>query len=275
MLKIGERNNLRALEFIEFGALLDDGEGGEILLPNRFVPENLKVGQTLEVFVCYDSEDRLIATTESPRLTVGQFAALRVVSLSKVGAFLDWGLAKDLLLPFAEQTHDLKEGDDVVVFAYLDKSGRISASMRLEKFADKNTASLSEDQPIDLLVAGRSHLGFKCVVDGRYIGMIFESEVFQKLAVGQKLKGFIRQVRPDGKLDLGLTAAGHRGADETGPKILSLLKENNGFYAISDKTEAETIYKLFGVSKKKFKIALGGLYKSRKITITPDGIRLV
>ncbi len=278
MVLIGRYNTLEIIEKAPFGLYLDGGEDGSILLPNRYVPDDWKMGDQLEVFVHYDSEDRIIASTLKPFAEVHRFAALKVLAVEEVGAFLDWGLPKDLFLPFAEQTRELRRGQTVVVYLYLDKSDRISATMRIDRHFEKNTSALKTGQEISLLIAGMTDMGFKTVVDGIYGGMIFKNEVFQDLSYAQELKGFIKQIRPDGKLDISLQDTlkiGHHSADEIAPKIMSLLEGSGGFLPVNDKTPAEEIYRLFGASKKKYKIALGGLYKKRLIRVETDGIHLI
>lgn len=275
MLDIGHIQKLKINKIIERGAYLEDGHGEEVLLPIREVPETAEPGDELEVFIYLDSEDRKIATLEMPFATVGEFAHLRVKSLEGVGAFLDWGLPKDLFLPFSEQTRDLKVGQYVVVYVYIDKSERIAASMRLDRFISKESADYNPNQEVDLFVAMKTDLGFKAVVNGKHWGMLFANEVFERLEYGQKLRGYIKQVRPDEKIDLTLQPLGHKGAADLGDKILDALKARGGFLPLTDKTSPETIYDLFGVSKKKYKMALGGLYKKRLIAIQDDGIKLL
>ncbi|MBX3039611.1 MAG: GntR family transcriptional regulator [Bdellovibrionaceae bacterium] len=276
MVQIGKWNQLKVVKEVSFGVYLDGQEEGEILLPAKEVPKGLKVGDSLDVFLCFDSEDRLISTTSKPLAEVGQFAVLRVVSVETVGAFLDWGLPKDLFLPYAEQSRDLRPGQEIIVYLYLDKTTRIAASMRLERNLEKTPGELTEGQEVDLLLFGRTDLGFKAIINGKHLGVLYENEVFQKLDYAQSLKGFIKKIRDDGKIDLTLQRAGHEAANEDiGPLILKALEKNGGYLEINDKASAETIHRLFGVSKKKFKIALGGLYKKRLITVNDDGIRLV
>ncbi len=278
MVLIGRYNSLEIVKKAAFGLYLDGGEDGNILLPNQYVPEGWRMGEKLDVFVHYDSEDRIIASTLKPFAEVHKFAALKVLAVEEVGAFLDWGLPKDLFLPYAEQTRELRRGQTVVVYLYLDKSDRISATMRIDRHYEKDTKVLSAGQEVSILIAGMTDMGFKAIVEGVYGGMIFKNEVFQDISYAQELKGFIKQIRPDGKLDLSfqdISRVGHQSADEIAPKILSLLEKADGFLSINDKTPAEEIYKLFGVSKKKYKIALGGLYKLRLIRVEPNGIYLV
>lgn len=274
MIEIGKFNKLKVLKKSEFGLFLDAGDGKEILLPKRFVADDFEIGQELEVFVHTDSEDRLVATTQKPLAQVGEFATLKVVSLSSVGAFLDWGLAKDLLLPFAEKSRPLRVGETVLVYLYVDKSDRISATMRVEKFASSDKPEYEEGQAVDLIISRKTDLGTSAIINGKHLGMLFANEIFEQLIPGQRLQGYIKKIRPDGKIDLSLHQTGIKDADEIGQKILALLKEHGGFLEINDKTSPDLIYDYFGVSKKKYKIALGGLYKKRLITVDDDGIRL-
>lgn len=275
MAQIGKWNKLKVLREVDFGVYLDGEADGEILLPVRDMPDPCEVGEMVDVFVCFDSEDRLIATTQAPEATIGEFASLKVAAIERVGAFLDWGLSKDLFLPFAEQTRSLQVGQYVVVYLYLDSSDRIAASMKLERNIDSEPGDYEEGQKVRLLIAARTDLGFKAIIEGRHWGVLYENEVFSPLRIGQATEGFIKKIRDDGKIDLSLQGVGHRAADEIAPRILEMLKEKNGFLPINDKTSAETIHRLFGVSRKQYKIALGGLYKKRLITIDSEGIRLV
>lgn len=273
VVKIGELNTLKVLKHVDHGVYLDGGDDGEILLPLRFMPEQCEVGDLLEVFIHFDSEDRLIATTDRPFAMVGEFAHLKIKAIERVGAFLDWGLPKDLFLPFAEQTRDLRVGQYVVVFLYVDKSDRISASMRLDRNISKEPATYKEGDRVDLFVAAQTELGFKAVINGRHWGVLYANEVFTKLDFGQRLPGFIKRIRPDGKIDLRLHQEAQKDVDDIGEKIMKALKDRGGFLPINDKTPAEMIYDLFGVSKKKYKMALGALYKKRMILVTEQGIK--
>lgn len=278
MVKIGNVNLLKVVRRVEIGVFLAGGEGTEesdILLPKRYVPEGADVGDELEVFVFYDSEDRLIATTETPLAKVGDFALLKVVSVNSVGAFLEWGLPKNLFLPFAEQSRNLSPGQNVAVFVYIDKSQRIASSMRLDRHTEKSPADYKVEQKVELFIVGKTDLGFKAIINGRHIGVIYKNEVFQDIFYGQRLPGYIKKIRDDGKIDLILQPVGSKGAQDLGEKILEVLKSEGGFLQIHEKTSPEEIYDLFGVSKKKYKMALGGLYKKRLISIEDDGVRLL
>ncbi|MCB0369359.1 MAG: GntR family transcriptional regulator, partial [Bdellovibrionales bacterium] len=242
-----------------------------------FVTEEMKPEQMINVFIARDSEDRLVATTENPKVIVGGFAVLKVLEVTEVGAFLDWGLSKDLFLPFSEQLWELKVDDKVVVTAYLDKTQRITASMRVEKYLKKSaqTDDYKDNQPVDIILYDRTDLGFKAIVEQKHSGLLYENQVFKKLNYGNELVSFVKKVRADGKIDLLLLQQGHHGADPIKEKIIELLRNHNGFYPLTEKTTPEEIYKLFGVSKKKYKVAIGGLYKSQLIEITEKGLKLV
>lgn len=275
MVTVGAFNDLKIVKSTRFGLFLDGDQLGEILLPSRYVPETYELGQSLTVFLYFDSEDKLIATTELPLAQVGQFANLKVVSLEPVGAFLDWGLAKDLFLPFREQTRAIRRGQHCLVYVYMDSSDRIAASMRIEKFLDKTPGTLKEGDKVDLVIYGKTDLGYKAIINGKHMGMLFANEVFKPLQQGMGTTGYIKNVREDGKIDLRLQPPDGEDTQEIADKILSLLRQRGGFVAITDKTPPEVIYQNFAVSKKKFKIALGGLYKKRLISIDERGIRLI
>ena len=238
LVQIGQFNSLTIVEIMDRGAYLDGGDDGEILLPIRDLPEDANVGDKLDVFVYLDSEDRLIATTEKPFACIGDFALLKVVSMQGVGAFLDWGLSKDLFLPFAEQTRPLHVGQDVMVYLYLDNTDRIAASMRLERNIKKGPTEYQIGQAVDLWIVAKTDLGFKAIINGEHWGLIYANEVFQPLNYGQKTQGFIKEIRPDGKIDLALQRTGHQAGDDIAPRILEQLKEKGGFLEINDKTSA-------------------------------------
>lgn len=276
MIQIGRWNNLSIIRRTEIGFFLDGGTEGEILLPRRYAPSLLAENSTLDVFVYYDSEDRLIATTEKPLALVGEFANLKVIAQGSLGAFLNWGLPKDLFLPFGEQTREIKVGQSIIVYIFIDKSGRISASMRLDRHIEKNGAPYKIGEKVPTLIAARTDLGFKAIIDNRFWGLLYENEVFQPLRIGDRIECFIKALRPDGKIDLSLHRSGYDATlEDIAPKILDYLAKNSGFLPFNEKTNPEEIYRLFGVSKKKYKIAIGSLYKKRIITIEEDGIHLV
>lgn len=279
MIKVGKFNKLEVIRETDFGYFLDGGTGGDsddILLPFSSAPKDLKVGDIVDVFICLDSEDRIIATTTTPFVQVGEFALLRVSAVEKVGAFMDWGLPKELLVPFREQRIHLEKGRSYIVRVYVDEqSDRIVASAKVDKFISDDMPRYHTGQAVDLLIAQKTDLGFKAIVDNTYYGLLFESDIFQPLDVGQKLKGYIKAIRPDGKIDLSLAEQGFQKVGGIEGKILDLLKAKGGFLPITAKTSPDIISSLFGVSKKSYKKALGGIYKKHLITIDPDGIRLV
>jgi len=209
-----------------------------------------------------------------PLVQVGDFAELTVTSIQSIGTFLDWGRPKDLFLPFSEQTRDIEEGEKVIVYLYVDNNQRSCASMRVEKFVDKTPGSLKEQDAVNLFIIARTDLGFKATINGQHLGVLYRNEIFKPIRIGQRIPGFVKKIREDGKIDLSLQQTGGRDVEDIGEVILSLLDKRGGFLPICDKTSAEVIYDLFGVSKKKFKMTLGGLYKKRLITIEADGIRL-
>ena len=275
MAEIGKFNNLRIVKLLDFGAYLDGGEHGEILLPKRYAPPQGRIGDRLEVFLYLDSDDRLIATTETPLAKVGDFAFLKVVSVNAVGAFLDWGLSKDLLVPFREQKTPMEEGRSYFVYVYLDKaSRRIVASAKLNKFLDKTPVDFQAGRAVDLLIWTRTKLGYSAIIDNARLGVLYENEVFQDLQPGQRVKGFIKKVRDDQKIDLSLQQPGYQGIPDVSDTILAALRKNGGFLAVSDASMPETIQSLFGISKKTFKKAVGALYKRRLITLEDGGLRL-
>lgn len=269
-------NRLAVVRHCDFGLLLDGGAMGEILLPKRYVPETWTPGGWIEVFLYRDSEDRPVATTLRPRAMVGDFALLRVRETGRMGAFLDWGLPKDLLVPFREQRIPMVEGQSYLVHLYLDRvSGRIVASSKLDKFLRASRRFFKEGEAVGLVVWQRTDLGYKCIIENEREGMLFHNEVFRPLERGQQLEGFIKQVRPDGYIDLCLMKPGYAKVTDLTSTILDRLRENGGFLPLTDKTAPEEIHALFGVSKKTYKKAVGALYKKRRIVVGEDGVRLV
>ena len=278
MAAIGRYNSLQIVKHTGFGLYLDGGPDGEILLPNRYIPKNTptEVDDWLNVFVYLDSDDKLIATTEKPKVQVGEFASLKVVQINRIGLFLDWGLPKDLLLPHSEEKRPLQEGDYCVVYVYLDKhTRRITATARLDRYLDKTPPRYKVGEAVDLLVVERTDLGHKAIINGQHWGLIHKNEAFKFLRGGMREKGYIREVRDDGKISLSLQPVGSEAADALQALILQKLQENDGSLPVSDKTAADEIARLFGVSKGNFKKAIGGLYKQGRILIHPDRIERV
>ena len=275
MAKLGRYNILKVVKEVDFGLYLDGGRDGEILLPTRYVPEGTAPGDRLEVFVYLDSEDRLIATTERPLAQADEFAHLQVVAVGGAGAFLDWGLPKDLLVPYREQAVKMREGQRHLVFVHEDRlTRRIVASARVERFVDKSFPDLEIGEKVDLLIGPATELGFKAIVNNRYWGLVFANEVFAPIETGQRTVGYVKQVRDDGKIDLRLQPLGFAKVEGATSVILQRLQEAGGYLAVTDKSPAELISSLFGISKKTYKQAVGDLYKRRVVLIEPEGIRL-
>ena len=277
MALIGRFNTLQVSKFTNFGLYLDAGADGEILLPKRYIPkqEALEVGDWLNVFVYLDSEDRVIATTQKPKVQVGGFASLKVVEINSVGLFLDWGLSKDLLLPHSEEKRPLQVGDYVLVHVYLDpRSRRITATARLDRFLDNSPATYQVGEQVELLIAERTDLGFKAIINERHWGLLHKNELFRFVRSGMRETGYIREVRDDGKINLSLQPVGAEQRDVLAERIVEALQAAGGFLPLSDKSPAELISQQFSVSKGNFKKAIGGLYKRGVILIGDDGIRL-
>jgi predicted RNA-binding protein (virulence factor B family) len=276
MVEIGRVNTLEVVRETDNGLYLDGRELGEILMPKKFITEEVRKLGWADVFVYSDSEDRLVATTEKPFAMVGEFAYLKAVATSKFGAFLDWGLPKDLLVPFREQKADMLEGRNYLVYLFLDSlTKRIAASAKLDKFLDNIPPEYEPGDEVQLMIAEETDLGYKAIVNNEHWGMLYKNQLYQTLSQGQKITGYINKVRDDEKIDLLLEKPGYEKVDAISQKILDELKHNRGFMAVSDNTSPEMINALFGISKKNFKKAIGSLYKKRMITFDSDGIRLV
>ncbi len=277
MIQIGKLNNLSVVKILDFGIYLDGGdEFGEILLPIKQVPEDTEIEDVIEVFIYTDSEDRIIATTIKPYAMVGDFILLRTIAVETVGAFMDWGLIKDLLVPFSQQKKRMIEGRSYIVYLYLDdETKRIAASAKLDKYLDLDTAKFDTDQEVDLLIHSKTDMGYKAIINNSYWGMLYNNEIFQTLFVGQKIKGFIKKIREDQKIDLYLNKAGYNQIEDVSTNIIRILKDNDNFVTITDKSKPDDIYEMFNISKKKFKKAIGNLYKKMFIDIEKDGIRLL
>ena len=278
MALVGRYNSLQVVKHTDFGLYLDGGADGEILLPNRYIPKDTptEVEDWLNVFVYLDSEDKLIATTEKPKVQVGEFASLKVVEINSIGIFLDWGLPKDLLMPYSEEKHPLRAGDYCVVHVYLDKrTRRITATSRLDRYLDKVPANYTVGQQVDLLVAGETPMGFKAIIDNKHWGLIHKNEVFKFLRSGKQEKGYIKELRSDGKIALSLQPIGQQAVNSLHDQILDKLKAANGVLPVSDKSDPQLISDLFGVSKGNFKKAIGALYKDGLIVIHADRIERV
>lgn len=276
MLRIGQQNRLTIIKRTDFGIFLDGGKFGNILLPKRYVTEDMKIGAILDVFIYLDSDDCIIATTLTPKAMVGECAFLEVKEVNNVGAFLDWGLPKDLLVPYSEQHKPMEVGRAYVVCIYLDEyTGRITASSRLNRHLEERASGLRAQQPVDLLICGRSDMGYKAVVNHTHLGLIFRDDAFRTLLYGEKVKGYVKAIRADRKIDLSLQQRARDTKEDLAEKILADLQQKGGVSYLTDKSEPDAIYKAFNVSKGNYKNALSLLYKQRKILIEADKITLV
>jgi len=275
MADIGKYNTLPVVAVTDKGAYLNGGELGEVLLPNRFIPENCKVDDKLTVFIYVDSAERVIATTEKPLGQVDEFVSLKVKQLNKMGAFLDWGLPKDLLVPFNQQHTAMEEGKYYLVRIFLDTStDRIVASSKLDKYIDIWPADYQKWDKVKLMIGGKTDLGFKAIINDKHWGLLYDNEIFQPLRVGKIIDGYIKNIREDGRIDLSLSRSGEGKVNDFAAKLLAHIAENDGFSPLHDKSSPELIQRVLGVSKKTFKATVGNLMKNGKITIEKDGIRL-
>ncbi|HHF2938713.1 TPA: CvfB family protein [Vibrio diabolicus] len=276
MIKIGQINSLEVIKKADFGVFLDGDDYGSVLLPNKYVPEGTEIGDHVDVFLYFDSESQLAATIERPIAQVGEWGLMKIEGVNATGAFVNWGIKeKDLLIPFSEQRTRFSAGQTILVYVYTDKaSGRIVGTTKFNKWLDKTPANYEVNEQVDLIIAERSQLGYKAIVNRKHWGMIFPSDVFGKLYIGKKLKGFIKQIREDGKIDLALQKVGVAKMDDLSSKILDLLEKKGGFLPLNDKSSPEAIFDAFRTSKGTYKKTIGGLYKQGKIVIEKDGIRL-
>ena len=273
--QVGQFNTLKVSRKVEFGFYLEDGAEG-ILLPKRFAPNHLKIDDEIEVFVYHDSDNRLIATTQKPKAVVGEIAKMKVVSVTKQGAFLDWGLMKDLFVPASKQVSGMRLGGEYLVMLYIDEmTGRVAATEKVENLMSNEELTVKEMEQVDLLVYRTSELGYVMIINNKHIGILHGNEVFQQLEIGDIVKGFIKKIRPDNKIDLILGKPGYTKVEDESAKILRLLNENNGYLPYNDKSDPTDIYAYFGMSKKAFKMTTGNLYKQKKIQFTQTGIQLI
>lgn len=273
MVQIGRMNTLTVMREADFGLYLEGGELGGILLPKKEIPEGVSVGDNLDVFIYLDTDDFVVATTRKPVVQVGEIAYLKVSEVNRIGAFLDWGMPKELLLPFAEQRGPLEVGQKVVVRVYLDNSDRLAASTKLDKFLDKEPQGLRVGQAVNLFVCRRNDLGYSVVVDNAFWALLHEQDLFRTVRVGQTLPGYIKRILPEGKVDVMLDKPGYGKVDALSQRILDDLEERGGVSPLGDKSQPEDIYQAFGISKKAYKMAIGTLKKQGHIEILPEGIR--
>lgn len=272
---LGDYNNLEIVKRVNFGLYLDGDEDGEILLPAKYVPDGYDIGDIIKVFVYLDNEERLVATTEEPLAKVGDFALLRVAWTNDYGAFLDWGLLKDLFVPFSEQEGKMVKGNSYLVYVTIDrKSYRIYASARLDKYLSRTKPPYETNEEVDIIVWRRTDLGWKVIVNGNHSGLVFANEVFRDLKTGDRLKGYVKRVRTDGKIDIALQRHGVAGDDDSSMRLLSAIEAQRGLLPLNDNSSPDEIYSMLGMSKKAFKRAAGKLYKQRLIIIDDDGLRL-
>ncbi len=273
--KIGRMNRLQVVTELDFGIYLDGKKFGEILMPRKYVPEGVHVDDFIDVFLYMDSDDRPIATTEKPYAMEGELAYLKAVSITSIGAFLDWGLLKDLMVPFREQRERMTDGKYYLVYVYFDTSSeRMVASTKIGKYIDPNAIQYNVGDPVDLIICDEFDRGYHVIVDKKFVGAIYHNEIFQDIHPGESTNGFIKLVRPDGKIDIELQKSGDNPQDNLEEILLGDLREAGGYLELSDKTPPQVIYDSYKVSKRAFKRALGGLYKKRAIVIEDNGIRL-
>ncbi|MFD2823753.1 S1 RNA-binding domain-containing protein [Lacinutrix iliipiscaria] len=276
MIHIGEYNTLTILRETDPGLFLSDEEDNEVLLPNRYVPESFKIWDKLEVFVYLDNEERLVAVTDKPYIKKNEFALLRCNEVTNIGAFLDWGMVKELFCPFKEQAFKMKKGGWYLVYCYLDEeSNRLVASSKTNQFLDNKTLTVNQFDEVDLIASHPSDIGWNVIVNKVHLGLIYNDNIFQDISVGDKLKGIVKKVRPGNKLDITLGQIGYRNIEPNAEKIMHHLHDNDSFLNLTDKSDPEKIKDILQMSKKSFKKAVGSLYKQKLIEIKEDGIYLV
>ena len=275
-IQLGKRNQLKVLREVDFGMYLDGGEMTDVLLPRRYIPEGTNIGDTVDVFIYLDSEERIVATTEKPKVEVGQFAFLEVSWVNQYGAFLNWGLMKDLFCPFSEQKQKMQQGRSYIVFCHIDEqTSRIVATAKVEKYLSKELPPYHAGDSVNVLIQQKTDLGFKAIIENRFTGLIYQNELFCDIHTGDRLKAFVKTVRQDGKIDLALQQQGRQNISDFAQQLHAyLLEQPEGYCHFHDKSPTEDIYNEFHVSKKTFKKAVGDLYKRRVITIEPNGLRL-
>ena len=276
MIDIGKNNSLEVLRQVDFGFYLGDDEDNDVLIPQKYVTEDLKIGDNIDVFIYKDSEDRIIATTLEPYARVDEFAYMEVKDVNSTGAFLEWGLEKDLLVPFREQSGNVQVGHWIFVYVYFDpRTERIAASMKITEFVEKEEIDLVEKQEVNLLIGRKTDIGYNVIINHLYEGLIYDNEIFKKVSPGDRTTGFVKKIRPDKKIDIGLEKEGYDGVEPNAGVVLENLRFNGGFLSLNDKSDPNEIKEQLGMSKKIFKKAIGGLYKEKVIRIEDDGIYLI
>lgn len=275
MIQIGTYNTLKVIRKVDFGFYLDDGEEG-ILLPKRFAPETLRVGDELQVFLYHDGEGRIIATTEHPKAIVGDIALLKCVSITNAGAFLDWGLMKDLFVAKSQQQTGMQVDKEYLVKIYVDtQTNRVAATEKIDLQLNNEILTVQELEQVDLIAYRKTDIGYMMIINNQHIGLLHNNEVFRNIKIGDRLKGFIKKILPNNKIDIVLGKPGYQKVEDELEKIIRLLQENNDYLPYNDKSAPEAIYAFFGMSKKTFKMAIGALYKQRKIDFAKAGIVLI
>lgn len=275
MAQVGKWNKLKVVKDVDFGLYLDGGEDGEILLPKRYVPEGAKPDDELKVFIYHDNENRLIATTQEPLGGVGDIILGEVVTITPQGAFVRWGIMKDLFVPLSQQTSHMVKGGKYLVYIYIDEqTGRVAATERIHKYLSNEVLTVRELEVVDLIIWRRTDIGYPVIINNRHTGVLHFSDVFREVETGDKMKGFIKKIRTDGKIDVAIGERGYNRVESESGKVLRLLGENNGYLPFHDKSEPEEIYEAFGMSKKTFKMTIGKLYKEGVIELTQTGIKL-
>jgi uncharacterized protein len=274
MVNVGQYNTLRVVKHVDFGVYLDGGED-EILLPKRYVPEGLQPGDEITVFIYHDNDGRLIATTLHPFAVVGEIAMMEVADANSSGAFLKWGLMKDVFVPIASQEKKMHPGERRLVRLYLDdRTGRVTATEKIDKYLSNYELTVTENESVDLVVYQKTDIGYKVIVNSKHLGVMHYNEVFKEMEIGEKLKGFVKHIRPDNKIDVSPGLKGYTKVVGEEDRILQLLQQNDGYLPYNDKSDPDAIHAYFGMSKKTFKMTLGALYKKRRITFTQTGTKL-
>ncbi|MCX6298391.1 MAG: S1-like domain-containing RNA-binding protein [Bacteroidetes bacterium] len=274
-IEVGAYNTMKVCRKVAFGFYLDDGAEG-ILLPIRFAPQGLQIGDDIKVLIYHDSDNRLIATTQIAKAVVGDIVKMKVVEVTKQGAFLDWGLMKDLFVPVSKQLSGMRLGAEYLVKLYLDEmTGRVAATEKIDAVLKNDNLTVNEKDIVSLIVYRQTELGYAMIINNQHIGLLHTNEIYRDLVIGEKLEGFIKTIRPDNKIDVVLGKPGFQKVEDEGAKVLRLLQEHDGYLPYHDKSEPQEIYDFFGMSKKVFKMTIGGLYKQQKIAFTKTGIQLI
>ena len=275
MVQIGKWNTLEVVKAVDFGLYLDGGEEGEILLPKRYMPQDAKPGDALKVFIYHDNDQRLIATTQAPLGEVGDIVLMEVVSTTPQGAFMKWGIMKDVFVPLSQQSTKMFPGEHRLIYLYIDQqTGRVAGTEKLHGYLKNDVLTVQEMEAVDVLIWRKTDIGYPVIINNKHTGVLHFSDVFRELNVGDQLKGYIKKIRPENKLDVALGEAGYKRVEGEADKILRLLGENNGYLPYHDKSDPDEIYQFFGMSKKTFKMTIGALYKQEKIALMKTGIQL-